>query len=199
MTSSGYKKIMWGILLSSMTIIVNFYEIIPSFLGFYLVCLGLKDICENQGEEIFGKAFKNSLIVFILLAIRFVLGLLIGQKMLIYQGFAIIVLLIEIIVYADILNMSVKILKDTYRIREADQLREKRISTLKAGLVLAAIYVIAMLPMVNEVLDYAKTTITVLFKIWISILIMNMYRYEVTIKLDNEKSMGYNTLNIKQK
>ena len=85
---------------------------------------------------------------------------------------------------ADILNMSVKILKDTNRTTEADKMRNNRMLMIKVFLGVIILHGVAVIPQLSGYLAYACQTLMVLAKIIASMYVQNMTRYQIT--LNNE-------------
>jgi len=187
MTSSAFKKIMWGVLLSGCHLIIeNTYQILPAFLGYIIVWIGVKELCRNGYEAYYSKVERSALIVFILSVGTWIAGLFIGYTLILALAVMVCFYLIELMLYADLLSANVKLLKDSNKIKEANLMRKNRAIFLKAFLVLIIVCCVQMAGQALKwkyifVLDYAILTFMLFMKIWLSMFIQNMSGYEINL------------------
>ncbi len=193
MTSDAYKKIMWGILVSGCHMVLwDKLQIIPAFVGYALIWWGLHEINGMGGKPYYEQVEKQAMFVCAISVGGWIAGILCGYanlfSMLCMGAFY----LIEWLLYADLLNRSVKLLKETNRIREANSMRKNRMRVMVLFLAVIIVYCVeilfAVLRALNVgkfslaiLLDYAVLTLLLLTKIWMSMFIQNLYRYEITI------------------
>lgn len=176
MISEGYKKIFWGILLSGFhmdNIMIGIFtvQIIPAFIGYYLIYLGVKELCEVCGLEYMEKLKKDGLRLTIFSIGTFVYGLIFGYGLAISKAIMVLFYLIELLFYGDLLNKTVKYFKENNREKEADKLRGNRMKFIKAFMALIALHLVNMIPQVAPFTEYACLTLMFMAKIWLTLMI----------------------------
>ncbi len=184
MLNNGYKMIMWGILISGLHININGFQILPAFIGYLIIILGINKLCESGAGKYFEKIKKTATLVFVLSVASWIVGSFLGYEYVLMKMLMILFYLLELVLYADILNMSVKILKDTNRTTEADKMRNNRMLMIKVFLGVIILHGVAVIPQLSGYLAYACQTLMVLAKIIASMYVQNMTRYQIT--LNNE-------------
>ncbi len=176
--SKGYNLMKWGILLSGLHInihtAVGGLQIIPSFIGFAMVAYAINMMYKAGGARYFEKLKKDAVTVTVAAVVLFVWGLLFGYVLVVSQAMTIIAFLIELLMYADLLNMTVRLYKDNNEIKSADKLRTDRITFIKAGMGLAILHAAAMIPALNQWLNYSCVTLMFVYKIWLSLILQNV-------------------------
>lgn len=178
MVSSGYKKIIWGILISGLHINIDIskfaVQIIPSIAGYIVLYMGIKELYEQAGLDYMEKLKKDALRLVILSGLFWIYGFLFGYSMVLSKGIAICFYLVELLLYGDLLNKSVKYYKETDREKAADRLRKSRMSFIKAFLALLVLHLIAMIPQVAIYLEYPCLTLMFMAKIWLTLMIQKL-------------------------
>lgn len=178
MVSSGYKKIVWGILISGLHINIDIgifaVQIIPSIIGYIILYLGIKELHEQVGLEYMEKLKKDARRLVILSGLFWIYGFLFGYSLAISKGIAVCFYLVELLLYGDLLNKSIKYYKETGREKNADRLRKSRMSFIKAFIALIALHLVAMIPQVAVYLEYACLTLMFMSKIWLTLMIQKL-------------------------
>lgn len=187
MTSNAYKKVMWGILLSGCHLEIDYkYQILPAFLGYALLWWGIHELNNTGCREYYEKVEKTAFMVMVISTVGWVAGIFVGYLNLLAEVCMVAFYLLEWLLYADLLNRSVKLLKENNRIREADSMRTNRMRLLKVFLAVIILFGVQIVAQVMEwgfgiFLDYAVKTFMLFVKLWLSMFIQNMSRYEITI------------------
>lgn len=178
MIGSGYKKIVWGILLSGLHInidIGNFaFQILPSTIGYIVIFLGIKELNEQAGLEYMEKLKKDALRLVMLSVALWIYGCLFGYNMALSKGICICFYLVELLLYGDLLNKSVKYYKETGREPAADRLRKNRMNFIKAFMALLALHLVGMIPQAAMYVEYACLTLMFMAKVWLTIMIQKL-------------------------
>lgn len=178
MVGAGYKKIIWGILISGLHINIDIsvlsVQIIPSIIGYIILFMGIKQLCDDAGLEYMEKLKKDALRLVILSAALWVYGALFGYVSALSKGIMICFYLIELLLYADLLNKSVKYYKETDREKEADFLRKNRLKFAKAFLALIGLHLVGMIPQAAIFVEYACLTLMFMAKVWLTIMIQRL-------------------------
>ncbi len=178
MVSSGYKKIVWGILISGLHINIDIgifaVQIIPSIIGYIIIYMGIKELHEQAGLEYMEKLKKDALRLVILSGVFWIYGFLFGYSMALSKGMAICFYLVELLLYGDLLNKSVKYYKETGREKEADKLRKSRMSFIKAFIALLVLHLVGMIPQVAMYVEYPCLTLMFMAKIWLTLMIQKL-------------------------
>jgi|GEM_PF-3351651 len=195
----GYGLLKWGILISALHI--NFdtkiagFQIIPEFIGLAMVMFAVRFMNKNGGERYFKKIEKETVYLQILSVVQFVSGLIlfytINNNSLVTQALVIASFLYQVVVFTDILNVTVKLYKDNNDMQAADKLRKNRIMAIKLSMALAILWAASVAPGLRTILGYAVSTLSLLFKLWLSMLIDNVLRKELSFKSEeNKDSLG---------
>lgn len=195
----GYNLLKWGIILTALHINLNIkiggvvvgIQIIPAFIGCFIIFAAINLMYKAGGERYFSLLKKESVTLLILSIAQFVAGVLfaysdvISVRDIVSPAFIMALYLYELLVYSDILNMTVRLYKDNKEIKRADKLRKDRIFLLKAGLAISLVYLLNMVPKLSVFLGYATITLTLGLKLWITMLLQNVTRTSVTFKKDD--------------
>lgn len=192
--SKGYNLIKWGILLSALHINLNLkwfgMQIIPAFIGFILIAVAINKMYKAGGERYFSKLKGETVLLVVLSVIQFIVGLLfgyadvVGIETIMSPAFLLLVYMYELVVYSDLLNMTVRLYKDNNEIRSADKLRKDRRLFVKLGMVLAIVYGLAMIPHISQFVNYSCVTLTLVMKIWLSLILQNVPKKYMEFKKD---------------
>ena len=183
--SNAFKKIMWGIIISGCHIIIsNSFQIIPSFIGYFIIWLGMKELCRYGLNGYFEKVEKSAMWIFVFSLLGWIGGTIWGYTQTLSQGAAICFYLLEAALYADMLNMCVKVLKERNMIREADALRKNRMAFIKVYLAAILLCIVQMVGQafnwtVTIFADYTILTIMLFIKLWLSMFMQKMSSYEI--------------------
>lgn len=184
MIGSGYKKIFWGILISGLHINIDIgifaVQILPAFIGYFIIFQGVKELHEVCGLEYMEKLKKDALRLTLLSVGCFVYGLIFGYNLAISKGIMVLFYLIELLFYGDLLNKTVKYYKENNKEKEADKLRTNRMKFIKAFLALLVLHLVSMIPQVAMFTEYACLTLMFMAKIWLTMMI-NKLRMDLTI------------------
>ncbi len=190
--SESYKMIMWGVLLTAAHITIVSYEILPAFLGHILIFLGIKKLYQDVKIEYFGKAYKSAKIVLAVSIVYWIWKALIGLNTELLTGcIELLVLILEIDLYGEFLNKTVKLLKENDKIKLADKLRKQRMTFIKFYLGVILIFAAALVPAFKILSVYATPMIMLAVKIFLSLLVQNVARSQV-IYNENIKNLDNN-------
>lgn len=186
--SKGYKFIKWGVLISALHINIHLkvggIQIIPSFIGFVIIAAGINMMNKKGGERYFAKLVKSSVTLFVVSVLQWIWGFLFTYTSVLSRAIIVAVFLIELLMYADLLNMTVRLYKDNNEIKAADKLRNDRILIIKAGMGLAVIFSLSIVPKLSMLLDYTCVTLMLVFKLWLSLILQNVYKKSMVFKHD---------------
>ncbi len=178
MVGSGYKKIVWGILISGLHIVVNVgigeAQIIPSAIGYFILYLGLKVLHENAGLEYMEKLKKDGLRLLIISIAIWIYGFVFGYELVLSKAIMLLFYLVELLLYGDLLNKSVKYYKETNREKEAGILRKSRMTFIKAFMALIVLHMVGMIPQVAAYVEYSCLTLMFMAKVWLTIIIQKL-------------------------
>lgn len=180
MVGNGYKKIVWGILISGLHINIDIMggrfsmQIIPAVIGYIILYLGIRELNEDAGLEYMQKLKNDAMRLVILSAALWLYGFLFGYISAVSKGISICFYLVELLLYGDLLNKSVKYYKETGREKEADRLRKNRMSFIKAFMALLALHLAGMIPAVAPYVEYACLTLMFMAKVWLTIMIQKL-------------------------
>lgn len=178
MIGSGYKKIIWGILLSGFHINIDIgifaFQILPSTIGYIILYLGVKELNEKAGLEYMGKLKNDAMRLVILSAALWIYGLFFGYTLAVSKGIAICFYLVELLFYGDLLNKTVKYYKENGRENEADRLRKNRMNFIKAFMALLALHLVGMIPAAAFFVEYACLTLMFMAKVWLTVMIQKL-------------------------
>ncbi len=193
--AKGYNLIKWGVLLSALHININVkwfgIQIIPAFIGFIMIAVAVNKMNNSGGERYFGKIKNEAVLLVVLSLVQFGVGMLFGYadvkgiQDILSPAFVLMVYMYELVVYSDLLNMTVKLYKDNNEIKSADKLRKDRRLFVKLGMALAIVYGLAMIPHVSFFVNYACVTLTLVLKIWLSLIIQNVPRKMLVLTRGN--------------
>lgn len=177
-TGNAYRKITYGILLSACHIIVNSrFEILPAFLGYLLIFMGVKELCGAGAKEYYEKENRTIGIVLILSVIGFIGGIFLGYGNYLSQLCQVAFFLIELLFYADLLSSTRKVLREYNMIREADKMKSDRKVVLLIGMFLSVIRLFAIM---FSLLGYVFNLGLIFYKIMLSLQMQKMASMEFT-------------------
>ncbi|MBE5940261.1 MAG: hypothetical protein E7266_07675 [Lachnospiraceae bacterium] len=208
-SSKGYNLIKWGILLSALHINVSIWifgvQIIPSFIGLIMIAVAIGSMYKAGGARYFKNLKSSSVKLVIVSVIQFVVGLLFGYENvsgfmnLLSPAMLLLTFLYETMVFADLLNMTVRLYKDNHEIKKADKLRKDRMLYIKLSLVLAVIYGLSMIPALSIWLNYSCMILTLLMKLWLSLMLQNTSKTNLIFKEDEViKEEAFNMENVEK-
>ena len=187
MVGSGYKKLMWGILISALHInigtAIGVIQILPSTVGFYIMYLGAKELYEGAELDYMQKVKKDAMTMVMISAAYWAYGFLFDYTGVVGKGLGICTYIMELLLYGDMLNMTVKYYKENGRTREADLMRKKRMTFIKCFMALLVVHLINMIPfsainenlfLITTFLGYTCDTLMAMMKIWLSLIIQKL-------------------------
>jgi len=200
--SKGYNILKWGTLITALHINIMIpigklmvgVQIIPAFIGYILIAMAINGMNKKGGKRYFDGLGRQSWYLLAMSVIQFAIGVIFGYGTV--TGFdtmltptvILVVFLYELLLYSDVLNMTVRLYKDNNEIKSADKLRKDRITFIKMGLGLAVLHALTMVPafadkpFLPELLNYTSITLTLLFKLWFSLIIQNVARKNMEFK-----------------
>lgn len=187
MISNGYNMIKWGILISVIHVyILGSFEVIPAFIGYFLIMRGMNIICDETKLDYMQGLKPESTRLFIFSCIYWIAGAFLGYQLVLGKLILIIFYLFDVLFFGNLLNKTVKFLKEKMRLDEADRLRKNRMAFVKAYMALIIFYCITMLPnlmaflnigsdtvidMLATILQYIFISLMLLLKLWLSAMI----------------------------
>ena len=184
-TGNAYRKITYGILLSACHIVLNNrFEILPGFIGYLMIFLGVKELCRAGAAGYYEKEQRTSSIVLLLSVIGFAGGIFWGYSSYLSQLCYVAFFLIELMFYADLLSDTRKVFKEYNMIREADKLKSDRKMILLVGMALG---IVRLLAIMFSVLGYLFHLGIIFYKIMLSLQMQKMASLEFTFYKDNAK------------
>ena len=190
MISTGYNQIKWGILISIIHIYISTelggFEIVPAFIGYFLIMRGTSAICSETNLEYMNSLKAESLRLFILSCVYWITGIFLGYGLANQKLILIVFYLFDVLFFGNLLNKTVKYLKESMRLDEADKLRKNRMTFIKCYLALIIFSVIAMIPnamgffdigkvafrnLLSSGLSYLSISFMLILKLWLSMVI----------------------------
>lgn len=187
MTSNGNNLMKWGVLISVFHIYVfGSFEIIPAFIGYFLIMRGIYSICEETGLDYLQGLKGESTRLLLFSVIYWVTGIFIGYSLVLQKLIMVVFYLFDVLFFGNFLNKTIKYYKEKMRIREADKLRKARMTFVKCYLALIVFYIITMLPnllhfmnigsvsmieMLSTVLQYVFVSLMLILKLFLSMLL----------------------------
>ena len=173
----NYKLIMWGTLLTAAHINIISYQIIPSFIGHIMIMIGLGKLCNEAGMEYFKDAHKTSKMLVVISVIHWVWRALFGPITMLLTGcFEIMVFVIELSLFGEFLNKTVKFLKENDRIKQADKMRNNRMLFIKFYIGVLVEFALALRPKLYVLGGYPANTLMLSLKIFLSLMIQTVER-----------------------
>ncbi len=177
-TGNAYRKITYGILLSACHIVLNNrFEILPAFIGYFMLFLGVGELCRLGASAYYEKEKRTSTIVLVLSGVGFVAGIFLGYSSYLSQLCYVVFFLLELLFYADLLSDTRKVFKEYNMIREADKLKSDRKMVLLLGMALGIVRLLAIL---FSVLGYVFHLGMIFYKIMLSLHMQKMAALEFT-------------------
>ena len=187
MISSGYHKIKWGILISVIHIyLFGSFEIVPAFIGYFLIMQGVSVICEETGLEYMKPLKAESTRLFLFSCIYWIAGIFLGYQLALGKLILLVFYLFDVLFFGNLLNKTVKYLKEQMRLDEADKLRKNRMSFVKSYMALIVFFLITLIPnamnffdigtvafrdLLATILQYLFITCMLFLKLWLSMII----------------------------
>ncbi len=173
--AESYKLIMWGVLLSAAHIIIGRFQILPAFVGHFLILYGINKLCNEVKIEYFKEPLKTARVLLLVSLIYWVWGAFIVPYTDVLTGcIEILVFVLEIAVFGDLLNKSVKLLKENDKVKHADKMRKNRMTFIKMYLGAMIIFAVSLIPVLEILRVYAAPTLMLGVKIFLSLLIQNV-------------------------
>lgn len=187
MISNGYNMIKWGILISVLHIyLFGSFEVLPAFVGYFLIMGGMNTICDETKLDYMKSLKMESTRLFLFSCIYWIVGIFLGYQLVLGKLIMVIFYLFDVLFFGNLLNKTVKYLKENMRLDEADRLRKNRMTFVKAYMGLIIFYCITMLPnlmtflhigsgtvinMLSTLLQYIFISLMLLLKLWLSMMI----------------------------
>ena len=187
MISNGYNMIKWGILISVLHIyLFGSFEVLPAFVGYFLIMGGMNTICDETKLDYMKSLKMESTRLFLFSCIYWIVGIFLGYQLVLGKLIMVIFYLFDVLFFGNLLNKTVKYLKENMRLDEADRLRKNRMTFVKAYMGLIIFYCITMLPnlmtflhigsgtvinMLSTLLQYIFISLMLLLKLWLSTMI----------------------------
>lgn len=187
MISNGYNLIKWGILVSVIHVyILGSFEVLPAFVGYFMIMRGIYSICDETKLDYMVSLKGESTRLLIFSLIYWIFGIFFGYQMAISKLILIAFYLFDVLFFGNLLNKTVKYLKESMQLTEADKLRANRMSFVKAYMALIVFFAITMIPallsflnigsdatldFVSTVLQYIFISLMLVLKLWLSMLI----------------------------
>ena len=127
-----------------------------------------------------------NLFYFLFSCIYWIVGIFLGYQLVLGKLIMVIFYLFDVLFFGNLLNKTVKYLKENMRLDEADRLRKNRMTFVKAYMGLIIFYCITMLPnlmtflhigsgtvinMLSTLLQYIFISLMLLLKLWLSMMI----------------------------
>lgn len=182
-TKSGYTKIMWGILLSSVhiDIFIGIFcvQLIPMFLGLGFVMVGCLELRDRSGIDFFDKSTKDSMIATGIALATWLVGFIFSYKLLITKALMLLVYVMALSVYGELLNKTVRLYKLEGMIKEADRLRSDRMTFIKIYIAGLAIYVAGLIPGLEFIGQYVSNSVMFIINLWLSMIVQNIGKKDV--------------------
>lgn len=128
----------------------------------------------------------ESLRLFILSCVYWITGIFLGYGLAIQKLILIVFYLFDVLFFGNLLNKTVKYLKESMRLDDADKLRKNRMTFIKCYLALIIFSVIAMIPnamgffdigkvafrnLLSSGLSYLSISFMLILKLWLSMVI----------------------------
>ncbi len=190
--AGSYKLIMWGVLITAAHITVGRFQILPAFIGHIMIFVAINKLQKEIGIEYFTTSLKTAKLTMIASLIYWVWGAMILPYSDILTGcFEIFIFVLEISLFGEFLNKTVKLLKENDRIKQADKLRKNRMTFIKFYLGVMLVFLVGLIPALNVLRGYPAPTLMLSVKIFLSLMIQNVVRSNVGF--DPEK-VGKNTM-----
>ena len=178
--AGSYKLIMWGILITAAHITVGRFQILPAFIGHIMIFVGINKLYKEVGIEYFSTSLKNAKITMIASLIYWVWGAVILPYSDILTGcFEIFIFVLEISLFGEFLNKTVKLLKENDRIKQADKLRKNRMLFIKFYLGVMVVFLVGLIPALDVLRGYPAPTLMLSVKIFLSLIVQNVVRSQV--------------------
>lgn len=188
-TAGGYKKIMWGVLLSALhvefPIGMFYFQIVPMFIGFGLVMLGCMELRDHAGLDFFDKALKKTLITTGVAVALWIVGMFLTYNLALTKAIMVLTYVFAIDSYGEILNKTVRLYKLEGMTKEADKLRKDRMTFIKIYMAGIAVCLLSLIPQIASVMQYVSVSVMFAINLWLSMIIQNISRKDITKTIDN--------------
>ena len=181
--AESYKWIMWGVLITAAHITIGRFQIIPSFIGHFLILYGIYKLYKDVKIEYYEAPFKVAKILAVVSVVYWLWGaFMVPYTDLLTSCFEILVFILELSLFGDLLNKSVKLLKENDKVKQADKMRNNRMTFIKFYIAVIAVFAVTLVPALNILRIYAAPTLMLGVKIFLSLLIQNVARSNVVLK-----------------
>lgn len=181
--AKNYKIIMWGALLSAAHITVGRFQIIPIFIGYFIMYLGVNGLYKEAGIEYMEPVRKTATILLGVSVFYWVWGAFVfPYDELLTECIELLMYVFELSMVGDLLNKSVKLLKENDKVKNADKVRKNRMTFIKFYIGVAAIYAVSMVPALSIIRVYAAPTTMLGVKIFLSLIMQYVSKSGVEVK-----------------
>lgn len=187
MISNGYNMIKWGILISVIHIyLLGSFEILPAFVGYFMIMRGVNTICNETNLDYMKSLKTESTRLFVFSCIYWIAGIFLGYQLVLGKLVLLLFYLFDVLFFGNLLNKTVKYLKEKMRLDEADRLRKNRMTFVKSYMALIIFFFITMLPnamrfldigtvaltdLLGNILQYLFISFMLILKLWLSMII----------------------------
>lgn len=179
--AANYKLVMWGTLLTVAHINIGSFQIVPAFVGHIMIMMGIGRLCNEVGIEYFKDAYKTAKILMLVSIAHWVWRAVFGlMTIMLTSCIEILVFVIELSLFGDFLNKTVKLLKENDKVKQADKMRKNRMTFIKFYIGVVLVFALALVPQLQFLGDYPANTLMLSLKIFLSLIIQTVIRCQVT-------------------
>lgn len=179
--AANYKMIMWGTLLTVAHININGFQLIPAFIGHIMIMIGLGKLCNEVGIEYLKDAYKTAKILVVLSVVHWLWRAVFGLITIMLTGcIEILVFVIELSLFGDFLNKTVKLLKENDKVKQADKMRNNRMTFIKFYIGVVIVFALALIPQFQMLGGYPANTLMLSLKIFLSLIMQTVIRCQVS-------------------
>lgn len=184
----SYRLIMWGILITAAHITIGRFQVIPAFIGHIMMYMGVSKLYKDVDIEYFEGSYKSARLLMIFSVIYWIWGAVILPYSDILTGmFEIFIFVLEISFFGEMLNKTVKLLKENDRVKLADKMRKNRMLFIKFYLGVMLVFAISMIPALDILRGYPAPTLMLSVKIFLSLIIQTAARSQVNYEKKEEE------------
>lgn len=182
--SGGYNKIFWGLIFANFHMNLNGIELLPAFIGYIIVYLGVETIAKEYGNNNLGKSSKLCSILALMSFLVYAIQLAMSENILINIIFKIIWInvfsVIEMIMVYKLLEGSREVLEsNNYKyFKEYD----RKISIYLKGMTTSIVMSNINMIFVSGILVFIGAVISLTLTIWILVIMRGLYRFELGSK-----------------
>lgn len=178
--ADNYKLIMWGVLISAAHIIIWRFQILPAFIGYIMVYIGISNLFKKTGIKYMKGAVKSAGLVMIVSIVHWIFGaFVLPYTNALTQCIELLVFVLELSLLGEFLNKTVKLLKENDKVSYADKMRKNRMLFIKFYIAVVAVYALSMIPKLDFLGLYAAPTLMLSVKIFVSLILQTVIRSEV--------------------